>query len=293
MLRGRAINRATGILCIATAAVLWGTWPLYARADGPAPAVVAFLTMLVMSVPAPFVFRRRDFGDRGAVIALFVVGLADAANVALYFPAIARGPTVVAVLTHYLAPTLVALAAPYALNEARSRRVLPASGLILGGLALVLGGGGHRDGWLGTALLGGGSAIFYALNVLCSRRASRTFSPLAVTTLHAVVSAVALLLFYGRAALPSAVDGTTAFVLLGALLNGLIGALLFNVALTRLTAQVVGVVTYLEPLTAALLGAAVLGQPFTVWSALGGVVVIVAGAWAASERPLNGTGSSA
>ena len=95
------------------------------------------------------------------------------------------------------------------------------------------------------------------------------------------------------AALPSALDDATRFVLLGAFLNGLVGALLFNLALKRITAQLVGVITYLEPLTAALLGAMVLGQPFTIWSTLGGVVVLATGAWAASERPLNDTGSSA
>lgn len=293
MLGRRAINRGTGILCIVTAAVLWGTWPLYARADGPAPEVVAFLTMLVMSVPALFVFRRRDFADRGAVLALVVVGVSDAANVALYFPAIARGPAVVAVLTHYLAPTLVTLAAPRLLGEPRSRRVLPASVLILTGLGLVLGAGGHTGDWRTTAALGGGSAVFYALNVLGSRRAGRTFSPLAVTALHAVVSALALLAFYGRGALPTAFDAPTRFVLLGALLNGLVGALLFNVALKRLTAQLVGVITYLEPLTAAALGVLVLGQPFTPWSVLGAALVIAAGGWAASERPVSGRGSSA
>jgi drug/metabolite transporter (DMT)-like permease len=289
----RAINRGTGILCIATAAVLWGTWPLYARADGPAPEVVAFLTMLVMSAPALFVFRRRDFADRGAVLALVVVGVSDAANVALYFPALARGPAVVAVLTHYLAPTLVTLAAPRLLGEPRSRRVLPASALILTGLGFVLGAGGHTGDWRTTAALGGGSAVFYALNVLGSRRAGRTFSPLAVTALHAVVSALALLAFYGRGALPAAFDAPTRFVLLGALLNGLVGALLFNLALKRLTAQLVGVITYLEPLTAAALGVLVLGQPFTPWSVLGAALVIAAGGWAASERPVSGRGSSA
>ena len=75
------------------------------------------------ALPAPFAFRWSAFADRGAVIALVIVGIADAGNMLLYFLALDRGPIVVAVLSHYLAPTLVALAAPLVLAE----RVLPVS----------------------------------------------------------------------------------------------------------------------------------------------------------------------
>ncbi len=274
---------------IVVAAVLWGTWPLYAREGGPPPQQVAFLVMLLMAAPAPFVFRRADFADRGAVAALVLAGLADAGNVALYFPAVARGPAVVAVLTHYLAPTLLALTAPWLLKEPLARRALPASLLILVGLALVLGGGEGFASSGPTALLGASSAVFYALNVLCCRRASRTFSPFAVTALHALSGLVALLVLYGRDAVPSDFGGDTQLILFGAVVNGLGGALLFNFALRSLTAQLVGVITYLEPLTAAVVGAVVLSQPWTVWTVLGALTVLVTGAWAAAEKSPTGT----
>ncbi len=285
-------QRALGIVFIVVAAISWGTWPLYTREGAPPGLVVGFLTLTVMALPAPFVFRRAAFADRGAVGALVLAGLADAGNVALYFPALAGGPTVVAVLTHYLAPTLVALAAPL-VHEPRSRRALLASPMILLGLTLVLGDSpGDARGWLRTALFGAGSAVFYALNVLGSRRAQRTFSAGAVTSLHAVVGAATLLLCFGREALPVRADAGTWWVLFGALVNGLGGALLFNHALRRLGAQRVGVITYLEPLTAALIGVLWLGQPFTPLMALGGGLVLVAGAWAAAEPALSGRDSS-
>lgn len=238
--------------------------------------------MAVMALPAPFVLRRRDFADRGAVIALLIVGLADAGNVVLYFSAIARGPTVIAVLTHYLTPTLVAFAAPLLLKEPRSRRALLAGPIILLGLALVLGTASSAD-WGLTAALGAGSAFFYATLVIFSRRAGRTFSPLAVTSLHAVVSAVVLLIIFRGAVIPTTFDGPTRFVIFGALVNGLLGAVLFNLSLRAIGAQLVGVITYLEPLTAAAIGIVVLGEPFTVWTLVGGAVVLAAGIWAARE----------
>lgn len=277
-------RRAQGIAFIALAATLWGTWPLYTHGSGASGLVIGFLTMAVMALPAPFVLRKRDFADRGAVVALALVGLADAGNVVLYFSALAKGPVVVAVLTHYLTPTLVALTAPLLIREPRSRRALVASPLVLVGLGLVLGpsaGGGAGT----TALLGAGSAVFYAVVVLGSRRAGRAFGPLAVTSLHSVVSALALLAVYRREALPLTVDSALAVVLVAALVNGLLAATLFNVSLGLVGAQVVGVLTYLEPLTAALLGVGLLGEPFSALAALGVAVVLGAGGWAAAEPP--------
>jgi drug/metabolite transporter (DMT)-like permease len=83
-------KRATGIVLIALAATLWGTWPLYTRAGGPTGVGIGFLALVMMALPAPFVFRRAAFADRGAVIALVIIGLADAANMVLYFSALER-----------------------------------------------------------------------------------------------------------------------------------------------------------------------------------------------------------
>ncbi len=275
-------KRATGIALIAVAATLWGTWPLYTRAGGASGVSIGFLALAMMALPAPFVFKRAPFADRGAVLALVLIGLADAANVVLYFSALERGPVVVGVLSHYLAPTLVALGAPWLLKETGSPRALWASPVVLIGLALVLGYGSASEGSLVTAALGGASAIFYAGVVLGSRRATRSFSPIAVMSLHAAISALGLALVFGREVLPSSADGGLAIVLFGCLVNGLFAALLFNLSLQRLEAQLVGLFTYLEPLTAAVIGVVLLGDPFGFASAVGLVLILAAGGWAAS-----------
>ncbi len=278
-------KRAAGIALIAVAATLWGTWPLYTRAGGPTGVSIGFLALAVMALPAPFVFKRAPFADRGAVWALLLVGLADAANVVLYFSALERGPVVVAVLSHYLAPSLVALAAPLLLKERGSPRALLASPVVLIGLALVLGAGESSTGSLRTAALGGGSALFYAVVVLGSRRAARSFSPIAVMSLHAAISALGLAIVFGREVLPTEASQGLAIVLFGCVANGLFAGLLFNLSLQRLEAQLVGLFTYLEPLVAALIGVAVLGDPFGLTSLVGLLLVLAAGGWAAIAPP--------
>jgi len=278
-------NRTWGILFIALAATSWGTWPLFTHGSPLTGVTIGFITLAVMSLPAPFVFRRADFADRPAAWWLLAVGLADAANVVLYFSALSRGPIVFAVLTHYLAPALVALSAPLILKEPRSRRALIATPLVLAGLTLVLSRtGAEGTDWLTTALLGSGSAVFYALVVIGSRRAGRTFSPLAVTSLHSVVSALALLVVFRGEVFPASF--APALPVLGAaLINGLIAAVLFNRALRLIGAQLVGVFTYLEPLTAAVLGVVVFHEAFNAATVAGVVIIVTVGAWAAAEPP--------
>ncbi|MDP3237595.1 MAG: EamA family transporter [Myxococcales bacterium] len=276
--------RNTGIAVVAAAASCWGTWPLFVRYGGQTGLVVGFLTMAVMALPALLLVRRLRFDDKGALLALVVVGVADAANVALYFSALEQGPVVVAVLTHYLAPLLVALTAPLLLKERRSRRALWALPIILFGLWLVLPGADQPGSAWNAGLLGSASALFYAALVLASRRAAVSFPPLAVTSFHAVVSAALLLIVFRERALPTQLDGGVALLMVGATINGLVGAFLFNFGLPRIGAQLTGVLTYLEPVVAAVLGVLVLHEAATVSSAVGLLVMISAGAWVAVER---------
>src|SRR5689334_17671771 len=123
----------------------------------------AVVALLAMGLPAPFVLRRAAFRDRGAVIALVLITVADVGNMGLYFGAIGRGPVALAVLSHYLAPILVAVAAPL-VAEPAGRRALLAAPAALFGLALLV--GPPREGFpIATVLLGAGSAVFYAVIV--------------------------------------------------------------------------------------------------------------------------------
>jgi drug/metabolite transporter (DMT)-like permease len=168
------------------------------------------------------------------------------------------------------------------LREPRSTRAVLGAPLTLAGLALVMGAPqGMADPW--TAVLGGASALFYMANVLASKEAARAYSPLAITALHSPLSALVLLLVFGRAALPPALDSRILFVVAGGLLCGLIGNLLFNAGLRRIPTAAAGALTYLEPLTAALVGLLVFGEALGSLGLLGGVIVLVSGVWVASE----------
>jgi drug/metabolite transporter (DMT)-like permease len=267
---------------VALAAILWGLWSLVLRPSGLPPVQQAFLSLLVMASPLPFVVRRAPFADRGAVLALLVLGVADAASASLYFAAIDRGPVAVAVLSHYLAPILVTLAAPLLLGERRSRRALLAAVISLLGIGLLVWHPGQELS-LVTAGLGAASAVFYALFVFASHRAGRSFPAIVVVALHSVVSAALLLLVFGAGAIPAAGPGTLR-VAVGALVCGVLATTLFFRGVTMIPAAVTGALTYLEPLVAAVVGFLAFGETIDAAGLVGVVLVLGSGVAVATER---------
>lgn len=272
---------------VAVAAMLWGLWPIFLAGSGLTGRQSALMVFVVMMLPAPFVFSAVGWRNRAATLALLAVGVLDAGNAIFYFSALTRGPVVVAVLTHYLAPVIVALASPWLLGEPVSRRALWASPVILAGLALVV-GPGQGNGALLTGVLGSASAVCYAGIVIYSKRAGAAWSPLAVTALHAPISLGMVLLVLGSSALPTRFDSGLGVMTLGALVCGLGAVSLFNVGLRGVPAHLAGVLTYFEPLVAALVGILWMNQSLGVAGAAGGAVMLVGGIWVAREKAPGG-----
>ncbi len=280
MLRDRRTLFAAAL--VGMAAMCWGTWPAVLYSVALAPLQVALIVQLVQALPAPLMAwrDRAGFGDRGAVRALLLLAVLDAAQCVLYFPALARGPVAVAALTHYLGPVLVALAAPFVPGERTSRRAMAAAPLSLLGLLLVM--GPPRTAPVTTALLGGASAFFGAASLFAVRRAVRSFSPVAVGSLHAVLSAGLILAVFGRGVLPPLGAGTLR-VALAAVVLGIGASALFVQAVKRVPAAIASTITYVEPVTAAGIGALLLGERLGLMALVGAAVVIGAGVWTALE----------
>ncbi|MDQ3262738.1 MAG: DMT family transporter [Myxococcota bacterium] len=272
-----------GYAALATAATLWGCWALFLRPAQLSGPAVSWLLFLVMALPAPWLARRPLVRDRRSRNALLLLGLCDAANAVLYFEAIRRGPLAVAVLTHYLCPLLVALVAPWFLGEPRSRRALVAAPLALLGLGLVI----YQPGMgfpLTTALLGGASAVFYAANVIASKVSAQAYSAVEVTSLHSVIALGVLTVVFRESALPPLESTALGYGIAGTLVCGLFATVLFNLGVRKVPAHAASALTYLEPLTAAIVGAAFFADPFGPAAIVGTLLVLGGGAWVAMER---------
>jgi drug/metabolite transporter (DMT)-like permease len=276
---------------------LWGTWPLWLAHSPVPPATQAAFTLGVVAalgVPLTLVLRnrRRNRPSRRLPLApatradlalLGLFGVFDGINNLLYFGGLGAGSAAAAAITHYLAPVLVAMLAPVVLAEPLARRTPLAIALAFGGTVVLLACGGNAgEGtvWR-SGVLGAGSAIFYAADVLIAKRLTRAFTAIELLAYHAVVASLVLLPFSHGGGLTLA---TAARLAGGGLVCGLVAGVLYLAGLSRTTAQRAGVLSYLEPAVVVLVGWAVLGQRAGLAALAGGIAVAVGGALSLAER---------
>lgn len=278
-------------LKVACAAIAWGTWsivlrPLAIDARWSSAIVLGALTLAT----APLLAEPKNRGpSEGPPRAwsewwwMIVLGVVDALNVGCFFGAMARTTVAVAVLTHYLAPLFVAIAAPHFLGTAHRRGTRRLALMAVFGLALVL------EPWrtrgeidaartLEGALLGATSAVFYAANVLITKRIGPRFGAVEQLVYHSAVSTLILVVaaIVGGASLPS-LPAATRVALAGAGI-GAVAGLMFLRGLAKIPAEQASMLTFLEPLTAVTVGWLYWHEAQSALALVGGAVVLAASA---------------
>src|SRR5258708_5643257 len=144
--------------------------------------MLTFVSAFVMLVDR--IRRRATIGEW---MGMAWLGVGDAMNFVLFFAAYTKTSVAIAVLTHYLAPIFVALAAPVVLKERASTSTVTAVALSFSGLVLLLTPWRATGSWVGAAL-GAGSAVFYASSVVVNKRLSRAFSAGELMFFHGLVA---------------------------------------------------------------------------------------------------------
>lgn len=279
-----------GVLAVAGAACLWGLWSLFLRPTGlPAtvtgPVALAFIGLWSL----PLAWREAPARwDRTTRLLLLGNALCDAVNVATFFAAMAKTSVAIAVLTHYLAPILIAVAAPH-VDGTRSRGAPLAALVATAGLALVLepwrsAGAGA---WAGAGL-GAISAVAYACNVFVVRRLAPRIGAGRTMAFHALIAAVLL----APLALPSIGEMSArdaALLGAGSLVLGALSGVMYIHGLVRIGAARAAVLTFAEPLVAVLVGWVAFGEALSAWAALGGALVLGAGVAVARAPEYSGS----
>jgi drug/metabolite transporter (DMT)-like permease len=241
-------------------------------------ALESSILMGVMGVVSG-VLSLHDRGTRRAALRdwawLAWLGVSDALNVLLFFAAYKLTITI-AVLTHYLTPIFVAIAAPLVLRERLGGRTVIAVGVSLSGLALMLARSGvtaASDAWT-SAALGAGSAVFYASNVIGNKFIANAFSTSEAVFWHTVVAAPLLAAFVPRSAWGAIDPHAALFLAVASIGPGALAGLTFLWGLRRMPAAHASTLTLIEPLVAVLLGAAVFGEALGWRTIVGGGLIL-------------------
>lgn len=266
-------------LLVAGAASSWGLWSLVLRPTGlpstvTSPLIFVMMTAWMLPVAvlrgAPVVWTRRTIG------LLAANALCDGLNVLTFFAALDRTTVAIAVITHYAAPVIVAVAAPR-IDGVRVRHAVPAALVALAGLAVML------EPWRGAAgagaagaALGLASAVFYAGNVFVVRRLTAAIGPTRVMAYHSIGSAL-LLLPFGIGGFAAVELGDLGILAVGTLTIGALAGVAYLRGLSGIGATRAALLTFCEPLVAVVVGTLVWGEPLRAPALAGAALVIGAG----------------
>lgn len=269
-----------GAVMVTAAASSWGLWSLFLRPTGLPGAISAplvFLLMGLFALPAALRAPAAPFTRRTRWLLLGNT-IFDSLNVLTFFSAMDHTSVAIAVLTHYAAPVLVALAAPW-IDRERNPAAVAAAALALAGLALILEPwrGGGSLGW--GAVLGLTSAFCYAGNVFVIRRLAAEIGPARAISYHSLLAAVFLAPLVLLTPVPEIGARSLGLIAIAALTIGAGSGVVYVAGLARIGSARSGVLTFAEPLVAVIVGITVWGEPASATMLAGGALVITAGLW--------------
>ena len=217
---------------------------------------------------------------RGKRVQVASTGAVLAGHWGLWFAAVKLSSVAVALVTIYTFPLYLSVLAPLLLGERRSRVALGALVPGLGGIALIALAGNGAGMHVRPAAVACGltSGILYAVLIVGTKRATEGLASVTVQFWQCVTASFVLApaLAFGGRIVPHGVEIPLVLVL-GIVYTG--GSYLLFVALvSRVKAQVSGILMYLEPVSAALLAWLLLGQELRWPVVAGGLLVVLAGA---------------
>ncbi len=267
---------------------MWGFWPYFLRHaesyGGLDPAFESVMSMGMCIVLSAFLVRTDRVRARANARAwggILWLAISDALNALFFFRAYQTTTVAIAVITHYLAPLFVAIAAPLLLREHSDRRTSIAVVLSFGGLVVLL------EPWHSHAtssvalgsLFGAASAFFYASNVLMNKRLVPIFSGSEMMFFHAVPATIFLALLVPHAAWGAIDARAFAWLLAGSIFSGAVPGLMFTWGLRAIPASRASTLTLIEPLVAVMvIGVVVYGEQLTILESVGGVLILTGAA---------------
>jgi drug/metabolite transporter (DMT)-like permease len=268
-------------LQVAGCAAFWGSLGLVVREiDLSAVSLVTFRVGIAAVAIALWLLIRPDAVGRRFVVhhpwRTVAQGVILAAHWVLFFAALQRAPVGLVTLLVYLSPVLVAAASPLVLGEPVSRRVMGAVGLGLIGSVLLLGPGtdGVEVSGVVCAVL---AAVLLAALVLNAKVLSPVYGGLRLSLAQVTIATVVLVpvAVLGDGEWPARQD--VGWVLLLGVVYTAVGLVIYLGALGRIPAVHTSVLSYLEPLSASVLGWLVLDETLSLGTVLGGLLVIAGG----------------
>lgn len=216
--------------------------------------------------------------ERKATLWLVLTGAVMGLNWMLLFEAYNYTTVAAATMCYYMQPTIVILLSPIVFRERLGAKRLACAFAAIVGMLFVSGvlSGGAGQVHIGGILFGLGAAAFYATVIILNKKIvvgdiyAKTIIQLAGA---ALVMIPYVLLTEGVPDLSMSAAGVGTVLLVGIVHTGITYALYFG-SMQRLRAQTVAVLSYIDPVFALFLSAAVLHESLTPLGIVGAVLII-------------------
>jgi drug/metabolite transporter (DMT)-like permease len=271
-----------GVALVLVSAAGFGTLGIFGKLAAAAglsiPTVLLFRFLLATAlVWGLLAVRGRlvPLSGRDLLVGLGLGAFGYAAMSGLYFWGLSFMTAGLVGILLYTYPVFVVALAALALDERITRRTAAALGLALSGVALVTGADPAGADPRGVAVVVAG-AVVYATYITVSRIALDAV-PADRLTAHVLPAAAAAYLVYGSATGALAIPATAyewSIVVAIAVVATALPIFTFFAGLARIGASRASVVSTTEPVVTLLLGAAVLSEPVTLATAVGGALVL-------------------
>ncbi len=241
----------------------------------------AFLVLALALRRAPLAL----FQNRRSLLLLTASGVFMSASWLFLYEAYDQIGVSLATLSYYAGPVLVMVLAPLVLKERLTAPKVLGFAAVLSGMLCLYGADAAAGGWSWGMACGVLSAVSYACMILCNKKAAGVagVENTACQLVTACVVVLAFNLLRGDGFAPLSGAGMAALLTLGLVNTGL-GCYLYFSAIQSLSAQTVSVCGYLEPLSALLFSALLLGERMTALQWAGAALILGGAAFAELYR---------
>lgn len=267
-----------------TAILIFGTIGIFRRYIPLSSSMLAFSRGLLGSLVLGIflIFRRkksRETINHRTWLLLIINGVMTGVNWILLFEAYNYTSIATATMCYYMEPTILMLLSPLVFHEKLTRRKLYCAAAAVIGMLFVSGvmesgGIGMKDG-KGIAF-GLGAAVLYAAVVMLNKKIQMddVYKKTIIQLMAAVVILTPyLLLTEDFSAIHLDRTAIVMVLIVGIVHTGIAYAMYYK-SIAGISAQSIAVLSYLDPVSALILSAVVLGESMSVFGIIGAVLII-------------------
>lgn len=270
----------TGYLEVALAAIIWGSIGVFVRYLNLPVIVIVFYRVAFASLAGFIIFSLEklwhEFLLKPFPWRVILMGSLLGFNWLAFFLSIKLTTVANAVLLTYTAPLFIAIMAPFLLKESLEKTTVWALFLSFIGISLIFAPASIELNYrqLSGIFWGLVSGFTYAILVILVKPLLKLYHPIALMFLESFTAAVVMFPFALRQSYKLNFFSLALLVIMG-VFHSAIANILYLDGLRQLKAQIAGVLSYLDPLSASFFAFLFLQETPAWETVLGGILILL------------------